>query len=116
MCRSLRAEYADSPVRFSLVAPGSVADRGMFARAQAHGIRVPRAMRLTSPEAVARGVIKAIHTDAPEVLVYPGPIRPLLALGAIAPRLSERLNERVGLAQLFQPAAVARGSGGGSPR
>jgi NAD(P)-dependent dehydrogenase (short-subunit alcohol dehydrogenase family) len=109
LCRSLRAEYAGSPIRFSVVAPGSVAQRGMFARAQAHGIRVPPAMRLTTPEAVARGVIKAIQTDAPEVLVYPGPIRPLLAFGALAPRLSERLNARLGLATLFKPAADARG-------
>jgi hypothetical protein len=50
-------------------------------------------------------VIKAIRTDAPEVLVYPGAIRPLLALGALAPRLAERINERLGVARLFEPAA-----------
>ena len=58
---------------------------------------MPRALRLTTPEKVARGVVKAIETDAPEVVVYPGHIRPTLALGLLAPRIAERLNERVGL-------------------
>src|SRR5919109_1264211 len=109
VCRSLRAEYIDSPVGFSVVAPGSVAGQGMFARGQADGIRVPRALRLTRPEAVGRAVVKAIETDAPEVLVYPGPIRPTLAIGLLAPRAAERLNERLGLGRLFRPAAQARG-------
>jgi short-subunit dehydrogenase len=109
LCRSLRAEYVERPVGFSLVAPGSVAGEGMFARGQADGIRVPRALRLTTPGAVGRAVVDAIETDAPEVVVYPGPVRSTLALGLLAPRISERLNERLGLGRLFQPAAEARG-------
>lgn len=109
LSRSLRAEYSNHPLQFSLVAPGSVAGRGMFARGQADGIRVPRALRLTTPEAVGRAVVAAVREDAPEVLVYPGPIRPTLALGALAPRLAERLNERLGFTTLFKPAAETRG-------
>jgi short-subunit dehydrogenase len=109
LSRSLRAEYAGRPVRFSLVAPGSVAGQGMFARGQADGIEVPRALRLTTPEAVGNAVVEALRTDAPEILVYPGPIKPTLVLGSLAPRLSERLNERLGLATLFRPAAQTRG-------
>jgi short-subunit dehydrogenase len=109
LCRSLRAEYVDRPVGFSLVVPGSVAGEGMFARGQADGIRVPRVLRLTTPDAVGRSVVKAIETDAAELVVYPGPIRPTLALGLLAPRVSERINERLGLGRLFQPAAQARG-------
>jgi hypothetical protein len=71
-------------------------------------------MRLTTAEAVGKAVAKAIRKDAPEVLVYPGPIRPLLALGALAPRLPERINERMGLSRLFQPAAAARGRAPGT--
>jgi hypothetical protein len=37
------------------------------------------------------------------------PVGALLAFGALAPRLSERLNARLGLATLFKPAADARG-------
>lgn len=109
LCRSLRAEHFDRPVGFSVVAPGSVAGQGMFARGQRDGIRVPRALKLTTPEAVGRAVVRAVETDAPEVVVYPGPIRPTLALGLLAPRITERLNERLGLGRLFQPAAEARG-------
>lgn len=109
LSRSLRAEYAGRPVEFSLVAPGSVAGEGMFARGQRDGIQVPRALRLTTPEAVGRAVVAAVRDDAPELLVYPGPIKPALLLGTLAPRLSERLNARLGLATLFRPAAEARG-------
>jgi short-subunit dehydrogenase len=110
LSRSLRAEFIDSPLRFSVVSPGSVAGRGMFARGQAEGIRVPRALRLTTPQAVARSVVDTIRADAPEAMVYPGPIRPALMLSMVAPRLAERLNERLGLGQLFRPVAETRGS------
>jgi short-subunit dehydrogenase len=110
LSRSLRAEYIDSPVRFSVISPGSVAGRGMFARGQSEGIRVPRALRLTTPQAVSRSLVEAIRSDAPEAIVYPGPIRPALVLGLFAPRLAERLNERLGLGRLFRPVAEARGS------
>lgn len=72
-------------------------------------MRVPRALRLTTAEAVARAVVRAITTDAPQAIVYPGPIRPSLALGVLAPRTAERLNASLGLGALFRPAAQARG-------
>jgi short-subunit dehydrogenase len=110
LSRSLRAEYIDSPLRFSVVSPGSVGGRGIFARGQAEGIRVPRALRLTTPQAVARSVVETVRDDVPEAIVYPGPIRPALVLGLVAPRLGERLNERLGLGRLFRPVAEARGT------
>jgi short-subunit dehydrogenase len=108
LSRSLRAEYEGRPVEFSLVAPGSVAGEGMFARGQRDGIEVPPALRLTTPEAVGRAVVAAVRDDSPELLVYPGPIKPALMLGTLAPRLSDRLNARLGLATLFRAAAEAR--------
>jgi short-subunit dehydrogenase len=110
LSRSLRAEYIDSSLRFSVVSPGSVGGRGMFARGQAEGIRVPGALRLTTPQAVARSVVETVRSDQPETLVYPGPIRPGLVLGLVAPRLAERLNERLGLGRMFRPVAEARGT------
>lgn len=109
LVQSLRAEYADRPVRFSLVAPGSVAGDGMFARAQSAGVLVPRALGLTTAGAVARAVVRAITTDAPQTIVHPGPIRSSLALGMLAPRTAERLTARLGLGTLFRPAAEAGG-------
>jgi short-subunit dehydrogenase len=102
---SLRAEYGDRPIGFSVVTPGSVAGAGMFARAQADGVRPPRALRLTSPDAVARAVLRAITSDAPHLLPAAGPVRPALVLGLLSPRLAERLHARLGLARLFATAA-----------
>lgn len=107
--QSLRAEYIDRPVGFSVVTPGSVAGHGMFERGRANGIRVPAALRLTTPQAVSRAVLRAIATDAPQVLVSSGPVRPALVLGLLAPRTAERMYERLGLGRLFQPAADAHG-------
>ena len=109
LVQSLRAEYAHRPIGFSLVAPGSVGGEGMFARGQADGIRVPRALRLTTANDVAHAVVRAIRTDAPQTLVYPGPIKPSLALGVLAPKTAERLNQHLGIATLFRPAAETRG-------
>ena len=109
LSRSLRAEYVDEAVSFSVVSPGSVAGQGIFARAQADGLEVPGAMKLTTPEKVADAVVRAAAKDLPEVVVYPGPIKPGLALGLLAPRAFEHINERLGLGRMFRPAAVARG-------
>jgi hypothetical protein len=67
-------------------------------------------MRLTTPRAVAAAVLDAVELNRPETIVYPGPIRPLLALGLFAPGVSDRLQERLGIGRLFEPAAHARDS------
>lgn len=98
LTESLRAEYADAPVGFSVVCPGYVAGDGMYARAKERGVRGSRAMGETSTEACARAVVKAIRKDAPELIVNPVPVRPLLALSQLSPRLGEtaKLRARVG--------------------
>lgn len=111
LARSLRAEYIGAPVSFSVVAPGSIAGPGMFGRGQDAGVVVPSAMRLTTPAAVADAVLRALESRRPETVVYPGPIRPMLALGLLAPATSDRINERLGVGRLFEAAARARATG-----
>jgi short-subunit dehydrogenase len=111
LTRSLRAEFADRPVGFSAVVPGSVSGPGMFGRAVDRGVRVPRSMRLARPASVAAAVVRSVATDAPRIVVYPGPVAPLLALGAVAPRAAERLEARLGLARFFEPAARSAAAG-----
>jgi NAD(P)-dependent dehydrogenase (short-subunit alcohol dehydrogenase family) len=55
-------------------------------------------------------VVETVRSDTAEGIVYPGPIRPGLVLGLVAPRLAERLNERLGLGRLFRPVAETRGT------
>jgi len=95
--QSLRAEYADAPVGFSVVAPGYVTGAGIFARYQACGLRAPAVVGTTTPETVAQAVVRAVRRDLPEVYATPHPVRPLLALAVLAPRMAERLASRLGM-------------------
>ncbi|HEV7400432.1 MAG TPA: hypothetical protein VGN84_09190 [Solirubrobacterales bacterium] len=58
---------------------------------------------------VADCVVVAIREDRPEIVETGSPIRPMLALNQIAPRLAERLAERFGATEIFRRTAAARG-------
>jgi hypothetical protein len=69
----------------------------MFAEQVAvFGAKAPLMLGESTPESVAAAVVKAIEEDRPEVVVNPGPMRPLLALGTLWPRLSEWVAPKVG--------------------
>jgi short-subunit dehydrogenase len=81
----VRAELRGTGVGVSVVSPGFVSEAGMFAvRSQ----RAPRLLGTSTPEAVARAVVRAIAKDVGEIIVNPGPVRLMLALDALSPRLS----------------------------
>src|SRR6266536_800901 len=107
--QSLRAEYADAPVGFSVVVPGYVTGEGIFARYQARGVRAPAVVGTTTPQAVARAVVRAVRRDLPEVYATPYPVRPLLALAVLAPRMAERLAARMGMFAYPREAARLEG-------
>ncbi len=109
LTQSLRAEYLASPVGFSVVCPGFVAGDGMYQRMVEEGIQTNRLMGATTTEKVAYEVIDAIRRDLPQVVESGAPIRPLLALAELAPRLVERTAPRFGVTELFRRAAAARG-------
>lgn len=106
--QSLRSEYAGEPVGFSAVSPGFVADDGMYGRMQAEGLRASALAGESRPEKVGAAVVSAIRSDRPDVIVNPRPMRPLLAIGELAPRLVERLVRRAGVDDLFRAIADRR--------
>jgi hypothetical protein len=57
---------------------------------------------------LAAAVIRAIETDAPDVMVMPGAPRLLLVLNALAPRAFERIVESLKIFSLFRAAAEQR--------
>lgn len=107
--QALRAEYLRSPVGFSVVCPGFVAGDGMYQRMAEDGFVSNRLMGTTTTEKIAEGVIDAIRRDRPEVIESGAPIRPVLALAEVAPRLVERAAPRFGLTELFRHVAASRG-------
>jgi short-subunit dehydrogenase len=109
LTQSLRAEYLDHPVGFSVICPGFVAGDGMYARMVQDGHRSNRIMSETTTAKIADAVVRAIREDRPEIIESGAPIRPMLALAQLSPRLIEWLTPRVGITDLFRRVAASRG-------
>ena len=107
LCQSLRLEYADAPVGFTAVCPGFVSEVGIGARALGNG-KVPAMLAPVKPDKVARAVVNAIGRDQVEVVVSAAPVRPILAIAALVPRLGLRLTRSTGIARLSREIAVRR--------
>jgi hypothetical protein len=73
----------------------------MYARMRELGVNAPIALRAVEPERVARAVLDAIAHDRPDLLVSAWPMRPLLAVQELAPRLAERIVAATGAGKFF---------------
>lgn len=107
--QSLRLEYADAPVGFTVVCPGFIAGDGMYQRMKEQGHGSNRLMGETTVDRIVDRLVDAVRHDRPEVVESGAPIRPILALGQIAPRLVERTAPYFGVKRIF--AGVARDRG-----
>ncbi len=107
LCLSLRLEYAGRLVGFSAICPGFVSDVGIGARALANE-SIPIMLSPVRPERVARALVNAIGRNQAEVLVTGAPARPVLAIGAMFPKLGERLMKSTGVARLSKGIAQRR--------
>jgi short-subunit dehydrogenase len=109
LTQCLRAEHIDDPVGFSAICPGFVRGQGMVEPLVEAGTEFSFTVPLTPPEAITAGVIRAIRKDLPDVtIVQRRPIRALLALKMLAPKLTERLLRR-DLTETFKATAEYRG-------
>lgn len=109
LTQSLRAEYSGSPVGFSVVCPGFTAGDGMYQRMADQGHTSNRFVGETSTLKVAEAVVRAIKHDVPEIVESGAPIRPMLALQQLAPRIVERLAPHFGVTEMFSRVAESRG-------
>lgn len=112
--KSLRAEarVIGSPVSASALCPGYVDDVGMYADMErATGAKASGAIGTVSPERVVAAAIRGVRKDLPDIVVAPGPMRPMLALNMVAPRFGEWAANKLGAHKVFEHAAKARGLG-----
>jgi short-subunit dehydrogenase len=109
LTQSLRAEYLNAPVGFSVVCPGFIAGDGMYQRMVEDGFKSNRLLGETTTKKVTDRVIQAIRRDQPEVIETGAPLRPMLALSQLAPRLVERVAPHFGITELFRRVAASRG-------
>ncbi len=98
---SVAIELEGTGVHLGTVCPSFVAEAGMWAD---HGVKAPRAMREVRPERVAKAVLKVIRGSS-EVLVTPGPVRPLLALAALIPSATGRFLKLLGVTPVLAERA-----------
>src|SRR4051794_2522950 len=106
--RSLRAEFRDAPVGFSAVSPGFIAATGMWERMNEPA---PLLAGEAKPERGGAPALNAIRPAPPGPPVHRAPIRPMLALGTVAPGLVERATWRLGPNALFEREAGRRAGG-----
>ena len=109
LTQSLRAEYLDAPVGFSVVCPGFIAGDGMYERMVKEGHRSNRMMGETTPEKISDAVVRAIRENKAEMIESGAPVRPMLAVAQVAPGLGERVAPKFGITGWFRRVAVARG-------
>ncbi len=91
---AMRLELDGTGVSLSVICPGLVTGEGMFAR---FGIPAHRTIGSCTPHQVADAVVDAIRRDRPEVIVNSVPLRPLLAIAALSPRLGAWLPKALGV-------------------
>ncbi len=113
--KSLRAEYRAQGVSSSVILPGVIWGTGMVRNFEVKsGLRMPRSAGGCTPEHVARAVVRAIRRDLLEVVVNRPPLRPLLAVLRLFPRLADPLFRSLGVYKTGESAAAVNLESGGA--
>lgn len=109
---SLRSTYRGTGVSASSVCPGFV-EAGIYTRLkQQTGRSAPPLLGAIRPERVAEAVLRAIRHDVPEIILNRYPVRPLLALAALSPRLGLWITRKLGVNDFFQSVVSAQACAG----
>jgi short-subunit dehydrogenase len=104
---ALRSEYEREPVGFSVVCPGFVTEAGMYDRWEQQGVHAPRIAGSSTPEKVAAVTVDCIKRDRSEVLVNTPPVRPLVVIGNMFPKLIPTILRRFGYTKSFEQVIAA---------
>jgi short-subunit dehydrogenase len=109
--QSLHCEYRGTGVGFSAVCPAFVTDVGMYSRWEEAGIRSNRIAGTCTPEQVVKATLRCIRTGKPEATINTPPVRPLIVLGNIAPRVVAPLFRTIGFTKTLRRTADMNESG-----
>ncbi len=99
---ALRQELKGTGIGVSVICPGYVTGVGMFAK---FGIDPPMALGSCTPEQVAKSLVRVITHNRPEMIVNSRPVRPLLGLGELFPRIADWMVGALGITE-FQRRKV----------
>ena len=101
--RGLREELHNTGISASVICPGFVSKAGMFA---VQNKKAPGIVGETTPELVAAAVIRAIKKDVGEIIVNPGPIKPMMMLDAIHPGIGAWILRTFGVYESYRGQAI----------
>jgi short-subunit dehydrogenase len=105
---SFRATHFGSGVSATVICPGFV-EAGIYTRLkESTGVAAPPVLGTVLPEAVVRGVLRAIEKDLPEIIICKNPFRPLLAFIALFPSAGEWVLRKTGGHEFFKKVAGAQ--------
>jgi short-subunit dehydrogenase len=105
---SLRETYLRSGVSASVICPGFV-EAGIYTRLkEKSGCSAPASMGTSRPERVGKAVIRSIQNDMPQVIINPYPVRPILVLSEISPRLGAWAARAMGASKFFKQVYESR--------
>ncbi|NIS03375.1 MAG: SDR family NAD(P)-dependent oxidoreductase [Gemmatimonadetes bacterium] len=105
---SLRDECRASGVSASVICPSFVEEAGIYHEGRKY--RVGKASRIvgtTTPDAVARAVLRAVRHDIPQINVNSMPIRPMAAVARLSPGLARWALRKVDAWRPFRQGAEA---------
>ncbi len=100
--KGLRLELFGTGVSVSVICPGFVTKSGMFAD---YDKAPPWISSATTPEKVAKAVIRAIKKDVAEIIVNPGPTWLIPLLDAIHPGIGNWLYKIGGVYEFYRKQA-----------
>jgi short-subunit dehydrogenase len=90
--QALRAEYRGRGISASVICPGFTDNGGIYDRMKVEsGRHSPPLVGSTTADQVARAVVRAIEKDTPETIVNWPPLRPIMVLTQMFPRLGGAL-------------------------
>ncbi len=98
-CKTSRTPWACRSI-----CPGFIDGMGMYADGvRTYGRRASWLLGSSPSEIGRRGRhSKSIDRDRPEIIISPRPVRLLLAIGALSPRVGEWLLRRLGMHEIFE--------------
>jgi len=107
---ALSQELMPQGVGVTAICPGYISETGMF---NDGGYPPPKLLGESSPNEVANAIIIGIIKNKKEIIINSGPIRPLLALAQISPKISDIIINWFGVPKLswkraFEPKGKNR--------
>lgn len=101
----LREDLHGTDVGVTVVFPSFIADVGMYAET---GVTLPRGVSLISAEQVASAVVRGIEEGRDEIDVAPLSLRAGVVVSSLAPKMTARLQRRLGSDRIAAEMAEAQ--------